>query len=92
MGLGRQWETVAPLGEGAAGRGVEAGGFVSDASRYAVETIGGPRHSFDLFLWVIVVSMETVTVFPKHADWFWRRENGPSQAWHPNESSCTKTG
>ncbi len=40
----------------------KASGIVSDANRYAVETIGDPRYPLDLFLRVITVSRETVTI------------------------------
>ena len=32
---------------------------VSDANRYAIETVGDPRYPLDLFLRVITVSLET---------------------------------
>ena len=36
--------------------------FVSDANRYAIETVGDPRYPLDLFLRVITVSLETMRV------------------------------
>ena len=40
----------------------KASGIVSDANRYAIETIGDPRYPLDLFLRVITVSLETMRV------------------------------
>lgn len=40
----------------------KASGIVSDANRYAVETVGDPRHPLDLFLRVITVSLETMKI------------------------------
>ena len=37
-------------------------GLVSDANRYAVETVGDPRYPLDLFLRVITVSLETTRI------------------------------
>ncbi len=37
-------------------------GIVSDANRYAIETVGDPRYPLDLFLRVITVSLETTRV------------------------------
>ena len=39
-----------------------ASGIVSDANRYAVETVGDPRYPLDLFLRVITVSLETMEI------------------------------
>mgnify|MGYP001809862604 CR=1 FL=1 len=39
-----------------------ASGIVSDANAYAVETVGDPRYSFDLFCRVITVSLETMKI------------------------------
>ena len=38
----------------------KASGIVSDANRYATETVGNPRYPLDLFLRVITVSLETI--------------------------------
>lgn len=40
----------------------KASGIVSDANRYAVETVGDPRDPLDLFLRVITVSLETMKI------------------------------
>ena len=40
----------------------KASGIVSDANRYAIETIGDPRYPLDLFLRIITVSLETMEV------------------------------
>lgn len=40
----------------------KASGIVSDANRYAVETVGDPRYPLDLFLRLITVSFETVKI------------------------------
>ena len=40
----------------------KASGIVSDANRYAIETVGDPRYPLDLFLRVITVSLETMRV------------------------------
>ena len=40
----------------------KASGIVSDANRYAIETVGNPRYPLDLLLRVITVSMETVKI------------------------------
>ena len=40
----------------------KASGIVSDANRYAVETVGDPRYPLDLFLSVITVSLETTNI------------------------------
>ncbi len=40
----------------------KASGIVSDANRYAVETIGDPCYPFDLFLRVTAVSLETMRI------------------------------
>ena len=40
----------------------KASGIVSDANRYAIETVGDPRYPFDLFLRVITVSLETMKI------------------------------
>ena len=40
----------------------KASGIVSDANRYAIETIGDPRYPLDLFLRVITVSLETMKI------------------------------
>ena len=40
----------------------KASGIVSDANRYAIETVGDPRYSLDLFLRVIAVSLETMEI------------------------------
>ncbi len=40
----------------------KASGIVSDANRYAIETVGDPRYPLDLFLRVITVSLETVKI------------------------------
>ncbi len=37
----------------------KASGIVSDANRYAIETVGDPRYPLDLFLRVITISLET---------------------------------
>ena len=37
-------------------------GIVSDANRYAIETIGDPRYPLDLFLRIITVSLETMKI------------------------------
>ena len=37
-------------------------GIVSDANRYAIETVGDPRYPLDLFLRVITVSLETTRI------------------------------
>jgi predicted helicase len=37
-------------------------GIVNDANRYATETVGDPRYTFDLFLRVITVSLETIKI------------------------------
>ena len=40
----------------------KASGIVSDANRYAIETVGDPRYPLDLFLRVITVSLETTKI------------------------------
>ncbi len=40
----------------------KASGIVSDANRYAIETVGDPRYPLDLFLRVITVSLETTNI------------------------------
>ena len=40
----------------------KASGIVSDANRYAIETVGDPRYPLDLLLRVITVSLETMKV------------------------------
>ena len=40
----------------------KASGIVSDANRYAIETVGDPRYPLDLFLRVITVSLETLKI------------------------------
>ncbi len=40
----------------------KASGIVSDANRYAIETVGDPRYPLDLFLRVITVSLETMKI------------------------------
>ena len=40
----------------------KASGIVSDANRYAIETVGDPRYPLDLFLRVITVSLATMKV------------------------------
>ena len=40
----------------------KASGIVSDANRYAIETVGDPRYPLDLFLRVITVSVETMKI------------------------------
>ena len=40
----------------------KASGIVSDANRYATETVGNPRYPLDLFLRVITVSLETMKI------------------------------
>ena len=40
----------------------KASGIVSDANRYAIETVGDPRYPLDLFLRVITVSLETMEI------------------------------
>ena len=40
----------------------KASGIVSDANRYAIETVGEPRYPLDLFLRVITVSLETMKI------------------------------
>lgn len=40
----------------------KASGIVSDANRYAIETVGDPRYPFDLLLRVITVSLETTKI------------------------------
>ncbi|MDE0514069.1 MAG: hypothetical protein OXI88_20070 [Gammaproteobacteria bacterium] len=40
----------------------KASGIVSDANRYAIETVGDPRYPLDLFLRVITVSLETMRI------------------------------
>ena len=37
-------------------------GIVSDANRYAIETVGDPRYPLDLLLRVITVSLETMKI------------------------------
>ena len=37
-------------------------GIVSDANRYAIETVGDPRYPLDLFLRVVTVSLETMDI------------------------------
>ncbi len=37
-------------------------GIVSDANRYATETVGNPRYPLDLLLRMITVSLETVKI------------------------------
>ena len=39
-----------------------ASGIVSDANRYAIETVGNPRYPLDLLLRVITVSLETMKI------------------------------
>ncbi len=39
-----------------------ASGIVSDANRYAIETVGDPRYPLDLFLRIITVSLETMEI------------------------------
>ena len=39
-----------------------AGGIVSDANRYAIETVGDPRYPLDLLLRVTTVSLETMKI------------------------------
>ena len=36
--------------------------MVSDANRYAIETVGDPRYPLDLLLRVITVSLETMKI------------------------------
>ena len=40
----------------------KARGIVSDANRYAIETVGDPRYPLDLLLRVITVSLETMKI------------------------------
>ena len=40
----------------------KASGIISDANRYAIETVGDPRYPFNLFLRVITVSLETMRI------------------------------
>ena len=40
----------------------KASGIVSDANRYAIETVGDPRYPLDLLLRVITVSLETMNI------------------------------
>ena len=40
----------------------KASGIVSDANRYAIETVGDPRYPLDLFLRVITLSLETMRI------------------------------
>ncbi len=40
----------------------KASGIVSDANHYAIETVGDPRYSLDLFLRVVTVSLETTKI------------------------------
>ena len=40
----------------------KASGIVSDANRYAIETVGDPRYPLDLFLRVIKVSLATMDI------------------------------
>ena len=40
----------------------KASGIVSDANRYAIETVGDPRYPLDLFLRVITASLETMKI------------------------------
>lgn len=40
----------------------KASGIVSDANRYANETVGDPRYFLDLFLRVITISLETMKI------------------------------
>ena len=40
----------------------KASRIVSDANRYAIETMGDPRYPLDLFLRVITVSLETMKI------------------------------
>ena len=40
----------------------KASGIVSNANRYAVETVGDPRYPLDLFLRIITVSLETMKI------------------------------
>ncbi len=40
----------------------KASGIVSDANRYAIETVGDPRYPLDLFLCAITVSLETMRI------------------------------
>ena len=40
----------------------KASGIVSDANRYAIETVGDPRYPLDLLLRVITVSLETTKI------------------------------
>ena len=40
----------------------KASGIVSDANRYATETVGDPRYPLDLFLRIITVSLETMKI------------------------------
>ncbi len=40
----------------------KASGIVSDANRYAIETVGNPRYPLDLFLRIITVSLETTKI------------------------------
>ena len=40
----------------------KASGIVSDANRYAFETMGNPRYPLDLLLKIITVSVETMRI------------------------------
>ena len=40
----------------------KASGIVSDANKYAVETMNDPRYPLDLFLRVTTVSLETMQI------------------------------
>jgi len=40
----------------------KASGIVSDANRYAIETVGDPRYPLNLFLRVVAVSLETMKI------------------------------
>ena len=42
--------------------GYKASGIVSDANRYAIETVGDPRYPLDLLLRVITMSLETMKI------------------------------
>ncbi len=50
------------MGDGVPGRQEIASGIVSDANRYAIDTVGDPRYPLDVLLRVITVSLETIKI------------------------------
>jgi len=40
----------------------KASGIISDANRYAIETVGDPRYPLDLLLRMVTVSLETMKI------------------------------